>query len=134
MLLCAIWVVLFAGPVDCYVIDSVSFPIPILRCRNRKVLYYCHYPDKLLATNRRTCLVKMYRGVIDFVEEVTTGMAHTTLVNSNFTQSVYIRAFPLIQRYFANKTPKVLYPAINPKNFMVTPNYNESIAELLKGY
>jgi alpha-1,3/alpha-1,6-mannosyltransferase len=76
----------------------------------------------------------MYRGVIDFVEEVTTGMAHTTLFNSNFTQSVYIRAFPLIQRYFANKTPKVLYPAINPKNFMVTPNYNESIAELLKGY
>jgi alpha-1,3/alpha-1,6-mannosyltransferase len=134
MLLCSIWVVLFAGPVDCYVIDSVSFPIPILRCRNRKVLYYCHYPDKYLSTNRRTFCIKLYRGIIDFCEEVSTGMAHTTLVNSNFTQSVYIRAFPLIQRCFRNKTPKVLYPAINPKNFMVTPGYKETIQELLAGF
>jgi alpha-1,3/alpha-1,6-mannosyltransferase len=61
-------------------------------------------------------------------------MAHTTLVNSNFTQGVYIRAFPLIQRHFRNKTPKVLYPAINPKNFMVTPGYNERITDLVKGF
>ena len=134
MLLCALWVVCFAGPVDCYVIDSVSFPIPLLRCRNRKVLYYCHYPDKLLSTNRRTFCVKLYRGIIDFCEEVTTGMAHTTLVNSNFTQGVYIRAFPLIQRHFRNKTPKVLYPAINPKNFLVTPGFNQTVAELLAGF
>jgi alpha-1,3/alpha-1,6-mannosyltransferase len=134
MLLCAMWVVCFAGPVDCYVIDSVSFPIPILRCRNRKVLYYCHYPDKLLSTNRRTIFVNLYRSIIDFCEEMTTGMAHTTLVNSNFTQGVYIRAFPLIQRWFRNKRPKVLYPAINPKNFMVTPGYKETLPELLTGF
>jgi alpha-1,3/alpha-1,6-mannosyltransferase len=61
-------------------------------------------------------------------------MAHTTLVNSNFTQGVYVNAFPLIQKYFTNKTPKVLYPAINPKNFEVTPDYNESLVEVLKGH
>ena len=40
----------------------------------------------------------------------------------------------MIQKHFQNKTPKVLYPAINPKNFEVTADYNESIVEVLKGF
>lgn len=82
MLMCAIYVVLFAGSFSCYVIDQVSFPIPILRCRNRNVLFYCHYPDKLLSTNRQSCMMKIYRSLLDFLEEITTGMAALILVNS----------------------------------------------------
>ena len=48
MLLCAIWVVLFAGGFDYYMLDQVSLPVPLLRCRNRNVFFYCHHPDKLL--------------------------------------------------------------------------------------
>ena len=96
MVLCALWVVLFAGHKDYYILDQVSLPIPILRCRNRKVLFYCHFPDKLLSTNRGSLVMKVYRFFLDNLEEITTGMAQTTLVNSKFTQNVFIENFPLI--------------------------------------
>ena len=56
---------------------------------------------------------------MDNLEELTTGMAQTVVVNSKYTQQVYIDNFPLIQKYncFKNKRPKILYPAINEKNF-----------------
>lgn len=85
MLLCALYVVICARAFDYYMLDQVSLPIPILRCRNRKVLFYCHYPDKLLSTNRTSLAMKAYRLVLDTLEEVTTAMAHTTLVNSKYT-------------------------------------------------
>ena len=40
--------------------------------------------------------MKAYRFVLDNVEEVTTGMAHTVVVNSRYTQQVYVDNFPLI--------------------------------------
>ena len=85
MFLCALYVVFWAGNIDYYILDLVSLPVPILRCRNRKVLFYCHYPDKLLATNRSSLTMKVYRLVLDSLEEATTGMAHTILVNSRYT-------------------------------------------------
>ena len=88
MILCALYVLLFTGGYDWYVIDQVSLPIPLLRCRG-KVLFYCHYPDKLLSTNRRNCVMKLYRVVLDFWEEVTTAFATVTLVNSKYTQGIY---------------------------------------------
>ena len=85
MVICAIWVVLFAGAFDYYMLDQVSLPIPLLKCRNRKVFFYCHYPDKLLNTNRGSTLMKIYRFFLDNLEEITTGMSHTVVVNSKFT-------------------------------------------------
>ena len=85
MLLCAIYVVLFAGAFEYYILDQVSLPIPLLRCRNRKVLFYCHHPDKLLSTNRSSLIMKVYRFFLDAAEEITTGLAQTTLVNSKYT-------------------------------------------------
>ena len=52
MLLCALYVFFWAGSFDYIVLDLVSFPIPLLRLLNRRVLFYCHYPDKLLCTDR----------------------------------------------------------------------------------
>ena len=43
MLLCAIWVLIFAGAFNCYILDQVSLPIPLLRCRNRNVLFYPYH-------------------------------------------------------------------------------------------
>jgi len=85
MLLCALYVVLFAGHYDYYILDQVSFPIPILRARSRNVFFYCHYPDKLLSTDRRSFLKRFYRFFLDLIEELTTAMAKTIVVNSLFT-------------------------------------------------
>ena len=88
MLLCALYVVLFCGHFDWYVIDQVSLPVPLLRCRS-KVLFYCHHPDKLLCTNRQNWLMKLYRLFLDFFEEITTFCANVILVNSAYTRQVF---------------------------------------------
>lgn len=67
----------------------MSFPVPILRCRSRNVLFYCHYPDKLLSTERSGLAKRAYRLVLDLVEEVTTGCSRCIVVNSNFTRGVF---------------------------------------------
>ena len=85
MLLCALWVVLFAGHYDYYILDQVSFPIPILRLRSRNVFFYCHYPDKLLSTYRKSLIKRFYRFFLDLIEELTTALATIIVVNSQFT-------------------------------------------------
>ena len=80
--MCALWVVVYAGDFQCYILDQVSLPIPLLKMRNENVLFYCHYPDKLLSVNRTSLAMKVYRYFLDYLEEVTTGMATTILVNS----------------------------------------------------
>ena len=116
MILCALYVLTCAGQFDWYVIDKVSLPIPLLRCRS-KVLFYCHYPDKLLSVNRANIVMRLYRFILDFLEEVTTAFATVTLVNSKFTQGVYKQSFPLIQRYCNQRTPEILYPALDFTQF-----------------
>lgn len=116
MLLCSLWVVLFAGAQDWYVIDQVSLPIPLLRCRSR-VFFYCHYPDKLLSVNRTNILMRFYRFWLDLIEEITTSLATVTVVNSKYTQGVYKESFKLIQKYCNNRTPDVLYPALDFSQF-----------------
>ena len=86
MLLCAIWLVIFmAHEYDYIILDQVSFPIPILKLRNRRILFYCHHPDKLLSTNRSGKLMRIYRWFLDLAEELTTGAAQTIVVNSQYT-------------------------------------------------
>ena len=119
MWLCALYVVLFAGAMQCYILDQVSFPIPLLRCRNRRVIYYCHFPDKLLSTNRTGRVMRCYRYFLDYAEELTTGMASDILVNSNFTRSIFEKSFPILRRRHPNLRPQILYPAIIEKNYIL---------------
>ena len=70
------------GPVKCC---YSYFPTTIqLFTVFQKIVFYCHFPDKLL-TKRQGTMKKIYRYGIDWVEEVTTGMADKILVNSKFT-------------------------------------------------
>ena len=118
MYLCALWVVMFGGQYDFYILDQVSFPIPLIRLRSRNVFFYCHYPDKLLSTNRGSFWMRVYRFFMDYLEELTTGMARCIVVNSMFTQKVFLDNFPLIRRYCRGHRPRVLYPAIDNKAFV----------------
>ncbi|KAJ1561347.1 Alpha-1,3-mannosyltransferase-like protein [Cladochytrium tenue] len=87
-------------------IDQLSVSIPLLRFTRTKILFYCHFPDKLLSS-RESLLKKLYRIPIDIVEELTTAMADTIVVNSRFTQGVFTESFNMIKLQ-----PAVLYPGI----------------------
>lgn len=132
MLICALWVIVFGGRYDYYILDQVSLPVPLLRLRQRNVLFYCHYPDKLLSTDRRSLLKRFYRYFLDLIEELTTGLSKCIVVNSLFTQRVFTNSFPLIQKIWGYQ-PEVVYPSIDVKSFMKTPGFTTSIQELLGG-
>jgi hypothetical protein len=51
----------------------------VLRLGHCPVVFYCHFPDQLLAA-RTSALKRLYRKPLDWFEEVTTGMATTLLV------------------------------------------------------
>ncbi|ORY02594.1 alpha-1,3/1,6-mannosyltransferase ALG2 [Basidiobolus meristosporus CBS 931.73] len=87
--------------------DQLSISIPLLRFSGAKILFYCHFPDKLL-TQRNSLLKKLYRYPIDYLEELTTGMADKILVNSLFTASIFTESFKTIK-----DIPGVLYPSIH---------------------
>jgi len=94
---------------DVLVCDQVSACVPLLRLLlpRAAVLFYCHYPDMLLAP-RRSALQRLYRAPFDLLEELTTGLADAVLVNSRFTRAAFGATF----RRLAFVEPEVLYPCI----------------------
>ena len=94
--------------VDLVVSDQISVANPVLLGLNVPVLFYCHFPDKLLSTDRRSLLKRAYRAPLDYLEEVTTGAATKVLVNSKFTSSIFREAFPRL----GDVELGVLYPAV----------------------
>ncbi|KAG0229782.1 Alpha-1,3-mannosyltransferase-like protein [Mortierella sp. GBA43] len=96
---------------DIIISDQLSVSIPLLRWTGAKVFFYCHFPDKLL-TKRESLLKKIYRLPVDLVEELTTGMADTIVVNSKFTANVFKESFKML-----HQTPEVLYPSIQFDKF-----------------
>ncbi|RDB19381.1 Alpha-1,3/1,6-mannosyltransferase ALG2 [Hypsizygus marmoreus] len=104
---------------DVYFVDQLSTCIPFLRTLgNTRVVFYCHFPDKLLAngeftegklTKKQPSLLKwLYRYPMDWLEEVTTRQADVILANSKFTGRVFKAHFKSIKQ-----TPRVVYPGIN---------------------
>ncbi|XP_028837175.1 alpha-1,3/1,6-mannosyltransferase ALG2 isoform X1 [Denticeps clupeoides] len=114
MMYVAFYLVFLSGEeFDVVFCDQVSACIPVLRLgRRKKVLFYCHFPDQLLAA-RRSLLKRWYRAPLDFLEEVTTGQADRVLVNSHFTAGVFRQTFPRLARVHID----VLYPSLNPASF-----------------
>ncbi len=55
-----------------------------------QVLFYCHYPDLLLA-RRGSRLHALYRGPLDWAEQASTGAADVVLVNSEYTRGAHSR-------------------------------------------
>ncbi|KAB1216475.1 Alpha-1,3/1,6-mannosyltransferase ALG2 [Morella rubra] len=79
-----------------------------------QVVFYCHFPDLLLAQHT-TFLRRIYRKPIDFIEEMTSGMADMILVNSKFTASTFANTFKHL--HSRGIRPAVLYPAVNVDQF-----------------
>ncbi|KAJ3372803.1 Alpha-1,3-mannosyltransferase-like protein [Allomyces arbusculus] len=91
---------------DVYFVDQISVGVPLLKWTGARVLFYCHFPDKLLAT-RKSKLKALYRVPFDWIEEKTTSMADEIVVNSKFTRAVFHQSFPSIRH-----VPAVVYPGV----------------------
>eukprot|EP01040_Poterioochromonas_malhamensis_P000027 gene27-29_t len=109
MIYLAFVVVLLQRNVDLVILDGISAPIPILKFFGFRVLFYCHFPDQLLCTDRGNPLKQVYRTFVDKVEEVTTGRADRILVNSAFTLNVFSEVFPQL---YKRRKPEILYPVV----------------------
>ncbi|KAK3198634.1 hypothetical protein Dsin_022049 [Dipteronia sinensis] len=117
----ALFVLLKWSSFDVILVDQVSVIIPLLKLKkSTKVLFYCHFPDLLLAQHT-TLLRKIYRKPIDFAEEITTGMADMILINSEFTGSTFANTFKHL--HARGIRPAVLYPAVNVDQFGEPPSY-----------
>jgi alpha-1,3/alpha-1,6-mannosyltransferase len=93
-----------------FFVDQLSAGIPLLRLLKPRprVIFYCHFPDKLLAT-KGGLLKALYRGPFDWLESWSTGCSDTIVVNSNFTKSVFAEAFPGLK----HRSPGVVYPCVD---------------------
>lgn len=108
MMWAALWTVLSgAFEADAYFCDQVSACIPVLRLTRKPVLFFCHFPDLLLASHGGL-IRQLYRAPLDWLEERTTGMASAIVVNSRFTAGVFHDTFKTL-----NNRPQVLYPSLN---------------------
>lgn len=95
---------------DAIVADQITFHLPLLKlCSKGRILFYCHFPDKLLAPSGSGRLCKfLYRKPLDWAEEwcLQKGSAKI-VVNSQFTLSRFQEAFKSI-----HDTPEILYPGV----------------------
>jgi len=110
----ALWtaaaLLLFERDIDVIIVDQVSAPLVLLRLFSSiKIVFYCHYPDMLLA-KRDSWSRRLYRSPLDLLEQLTTGMAHKILVNSEYTRITFARTFKPLYR--TGLHPAVLYPAV----------------------
>lgn len=98
---------------DVIFVDQISVGIPILKWSTGapKILFYCHFPDQLLAA-KGSVLKEWYRYPLNAWEEWTTGQADNILVNSKFTRQIFKDTFRSL-----TTVPDVLYPSLNTKYF-----------------
>lgn len=88
--------------------DLVAQSIPPLRLlTTAKVIFYCHFPDRLMAPSRGR-LYRYYRAPIDWAEAAAVSIADLLLVNSRFTASVARHVFPGLD----GSRIQVLYPGV----------------------
>lgn len=117
---------------DVVVVDVLPTSLPLLltRMSTAGVLFYCHFPDKLLLRNNRGGIFKkFYRRFLDAVEEYTMGLSDTLVVNSRFTLGAVEEHFPALslKRQEQKKNQilqpiEVMHPALDTSNMVQANN------------
>ena len=112
---------------DIVITDQVSatnIAVRLFGLAKSKLIFYCHYPDVLLCTDRGSFLMRLYRRPFDLLEQYTTSICDVLLVNSEFTADTLRTTFPNIRQKI-----HVLYPPIDTsqKPPSVTPQTVPSI-------
>lgn len=96
---------------DFFIVDQLSFCVPILALfgrRDARVLFYCHFPDQLLA-KKGSVIKSLYRVPFDAIEEITTGASDRIVVNLTFTKLIFHQTFTRL----AAIDPGVVYPCVD---------------------
>ncbi|KAM0548141.1 hypothetical protein ACHAPJ_010062 [Fusarium lateritium] len=95
-----------------FIVDQLSAGLPLLRyiAPATPILFYCHFPDLLLAQGRESAVKRLYRRPFDWLEEWTMGFASAVAVNSGFTKGVVERTWPELKK---RTETKVVYPCVD---------------------
>ncbi|KAF7580843.1 Glycosyl transferases group 1 family protein [Clavispora lusitaniae] len=108
---------------DFFIVDQLSFCVPLLNAFSTaaaRVLFYCHFPDQLLA-KKGGAVKKLYRVPFDAVEEWSTGTSDQIVVNSTFTKSIFHSTFT----HLSAVDPGVIYPCVD----VLQPQQDNASAE-----
>jgi alpha-1,3/alpha-1,6-mannosyltransferase len=113
MFILTLFMLLFRPRYDIYIVDTNPFVLPLFKLFRRRVIFYCHFPDKLLAPGGSK-LFRLYRKVMGLIEEVCFLFADQVWVNSGFTKTMYDQSFRLSR----GRRPEVsvVYPCVNFDN------------------
>ncbi|KAE9380636.1 glycosyltransferase family 4 protein [Stipitochalara longipes BDJ] len=99
---------------DAFVVDQLSAGLPWLAYLYpaNRILFYCHFPDLLLAQGRSAWWKRAYRVPFDFLEEWSMSFADSIAVNSGFTKSVVAKVWPELPM---KKDLQIVYPCVDIK-------------------
>lgn len=118
---------------DVAVVDIVSLPLLVFSLFRYKSLFYCHYPDKLLAQSLaprspQSLLKRIYRTFVDALEAFSLRHATRVACNSRFTSKAFVDTFPNLPE------PRIIYPCVflpnavaerKPSNLLLSLNRYE---------
>ncbi|KAJ4317849.1 Alpha-1,3-mannosyltransferase-like protein [Fusarium piperis] len=95
-----------------FVVDQLSAGLPLLRYLDPTVpiLFYCHFPDLLLARGRESLVKRLYRRPFDWIEEWSMGYSSAVAVNSGFTKGVVEKTWPDLKKHVETV---VVYPCVD---------------------
>lgn len=95
-----------------FFVDQLSAGLPVLQALNPAVptLFYCHFPDLLLAKGRQKWYKALYRLPFDAWEEWSMSFATSIAVNSAFTKSVVTAQWPSLA---ASRKLDIVYPCVD---------------------
>ncbi|PVH84168.1 glycosyltransferase family 4 protein [Cadophora sp. DSE1049] len=99
---------------DAFFVDQLSAGLPWLAYLypEPRILFYCHFPDLLLAQGRSAWWKRMYRIPFDFIEQWSMSFADSIAVNSGFTKGVVGSVWPDL---VAEKDLQIVYPCVDIK-------------------
>ncbi|KAK5117296.1 hypothetical protein LTR62_005913 [Meristemomyces frigidus] len=102
---------------DVIFVDQLSACVPLFRILypRAKILFYGHYPDRLLAQEAEGLvkyIKRAYRLPFDALEGWSTGCSDDIVVNSRFTRAVFKATF----EHLKPREMKVIYPCVDIRN------------------
>ncbi|MFK8067571.1 MAG: glycosyltransferase [Gammaproteobacteria bacterium] len=107
---------------DLLICDLVSHTLPLLgKGIAEQKIFYGHYPDQYL-TAPRTGWYRYYRRIFDQLEETGLSFVDHVIVNSKFTQSKFLQAFPKIET-------SVCYPGIDIRIYQEIEPVSENLVD-----
>lgn len=97
---------------DAFIVDQLSAGLPFLRVLypETRILFYCHFPDLLLAQGRASWLKRAYRIPFDAIEQWSMSFADSIAVNSGFTKGIVGRVWPELAK---TRDLQIVYPCVD---------------------